>query len=72
MAKRNLIAIATLSLALVFTSSAFGQKQRKSSFRPEVGDEVVITLRKKQVKSKTSPKTKVQNNKREISVRKKI
>ena len=48
-------------MIFAFTLNAIGQKQRKErtvNFRPEVGDEVLLTLRKKQVDSQTASQQK--------------
>jgi hypothetical protein len=38
-------------IGFIFTLNSFGQKQKKTSLRPEIEDEVIIGLHKKQAKS---------------------
>ncbi len=35
----------------ILSLNSFGQKPEKTSFRPEIGDEVIVKVRKKQAKS---------------------
>ncbi len=54
----------TTIIILILSANAFGQpKRKKTTVLPEVGDEVLVTLRKKQAQTKTSkqnsPKRKV-------------
>ena len=46
-------------IGFIFTINSFGQTQRKKSFRPEIEDEVIVALRKKQLKAKVSSRRKL-------------
>lgn len=55
----------TFIAILIFTVSIFGQQKRKKVVRalPEVGDEVLVNIRKKQVKPKVSARKKITKRK---------